>query len=378
MGPDDTTIRWRDALLPAGFAACAVTEFAVAGYGWLGAYLLAAGLLVLRRRYPDWMPIAVAAVAATSALLGGRAAFLDAASWLLPPALACFAAGQYTRRVWLSLGGVVAAMAAMYLTLVHLAGFSADVLFGLIVYLGPWACGVALGVALRRAALQAASAERERLLRERAEETGAIAERLRIAQDLHDNLAHSLTAMVVQADLADDLLDGDPLAAREALDRVRSKGREVLTEAARVIRAARHGEAQNSIRALVGEARSLGLSVDIDEPLSEVPPELLGVATAVVREGLTNALRHCAARRVRLSCVTDAADLTLLLANTDEPEPGGGAPEGRSTGTVPAAAGGGLGLVGIRERVHARGGVVEIAHRPTFALSVRLPLSEAR
>lgn len=108
------------------------------------------------------MPIAVAGTASASGLLGGRVAFLDAASWLVLPALACFAAGQYAQWVWLGLASVAAAMVMMYLTLVHLVGFSADVLFGLIVYLGPWACGLTLGVALRRAAAQAALAERER------------------------------------------------------------------------------------------------------------------------------------------------------------------------------------------------------------------------
>lgn len=373
MVTDDAAIGWRDALLPAGFAICAAVEFTVAGHGWFAAYLVAAGILVARRRYPDWMPIAVATIAAVSGLIGGQVAFLDSASWLLPPALACFAAGQYTHRLWVSLGSVVAAMAIMYLTLVRLAGFSADVLFGLIVYLGPWACGVALGAALERAALQAASAERERLLRESAQETGAIAERLRITQDLHDNLAHALTAMVVQADLADDLLDSDPMAARAALTRVRDKGRGLLTEAGRVIRAAREGETQGSIRALVSEARSLGLTVELDEPLSEVPAELVGLAAAIVREGLTNALRHCPTRRVRLACVANATELSLRLVNDGESDTAGRAFENRPAPTRPREPAG-LGLVGIRERVQARGGVVEITHRPAFTLSVRLPL----
>lgn len=98
MVTDDAAIGWRDALLPAGFALCAAVEFAMAGHGWFGAYLAAAGVLVARRRYPGWMPIVVATIGAVSGLIGGQVAFLDSASWLLPPALACFAAGQYTRR----------------------------------------------------------------------------------------------------------------------------------------------------------------------------------------------------------------------------------------------------------------------------------------
>ena len=64
MGPGHVAIRRRDALLPAIIALCGIIEFAAGGYGWLGAYLLAAGILVLRRRYPAWMPVAVAATAA--------------------------------------------------------------------------------------------------------------------------------------------------------------------------------------------------------------------------------------------------------------------------------------------------------------------------
>ena len=365
MGPGHVAIRRRDALLPAIIALCGIIEFAAGGYGWLGAYLLAAGLLVLRRRYPAWMPVAVAATAVAGGLLGGKEAFLDAASWLLPPALACFAAGQYARRVWLGLVGVVAAMAIMYATLVHFAGFNADVLFGLIVYLGPWACGVALGAALKRAAQQAAAAERERLLGERARETGAMAERLRITQDLHDSLAHSLTAMVVQADLANDLLEADPAAARQALGRVSSRGREVLAEANQVIRAARDPGSASTVRTLVDEARALGLEVEIDEPSAEVPPELAGVVTAIVREGLTNALRHSAAQRVRLGCVSDGSELRLHIVNDEH---------GETSPPVRVSAQGGLGLVGIRERVDASGGVLEIVRQPAFALTVRLPL----
>ncbi len=377
MSPHDSSVRWYDTLLPAGFAACAVVEFTAEGYGWIGAYLLAAGVLVVRRRFPDWMPIAVAGIAVVSGLLGGRAAFLDSASWLLPPALACLSAGQYTRRIWLSLASVLAAGTAMYLTLIHLAGFNADVLFGVIVYVGPWACGVAVRAALRRAATQAATLERERLLRERAQVTGAIEERLRIARDLHDTLAHSLTAMVVQADLADDLLEGDLEAAREALARVRSRGRDVLSEANRVIRATHDEETQTSLRVLVGEARSLGLSVEVDEPLCDVPPDLSDLVGAILREGLTNALRYSESQRVRLACGTDSGSLSLRLANEDGAGPKRTRQIGGREHVRRAMEGSGLGLIGIRERVEARGGLVEIDPEPAFALSVRLPLSEA-
>ncbi len=373
-----TAIRWPDALLPVGFAACAAVEFTAAGYGWLGAYLLAAGVLVLRRRYPVLMPVAVAGLAAASGLLGGREAFLDAASWLLPPALACFAAGQYARRAWLGLTSVVVAMVTMYLTLVHLAGFSADVLFGLIVCLGPWACGLALGVALRRAADQAATAERERVLREFAAEAGAVTERLRIAQDLHDSLAHSLTVMVVQADLADDLLADDPTAARQALSRVRARGREVLVEANRVVRANREGappaasHPSATVDSLIRDAGSLGVRVDVDEPLAEVPAGIAPVVFAVVQEGLTNAARYSPGRHVRFACRLVADDLTLTFVNVGGGEPlGGGLGGGDSV--VGVRTSGGLGLVGLGERVAACGGEMRVELEPEFALSVRIP-----
>lgn len=132
-----------DYAVPALFLAIALGELAGTRHGppvpFLAAYVLAVAALCWRRTLMALTPVVVALLGAGSAMIGGERSFLDAASWLLPPALACYAAGRYTsaRRLWLAVLSVLFAMAVMYASLVRLVGFNADVLFGLIVYLGP-------------------------------------------------------------------------------------------------------------------------------------------------------------------------------------------------------------------------------------------------
>ena len=98
--------------------------------------------------------------------------------------------------------------------------------------LGPWAVGVALGETLERTRELAAEAARARLEQEPEAERGAAVERKRIARELHDLLANSLSVMIVQASLAADLVDADPTAAAAAVGEVERAGRTALARRA--------------------------------------------------------------------------------------------------------------------------------------------------
>ena len=146
---------------------------------------------------------------------------------------------------------------------------------------------------------RAAQAERER---EQSTAVAVAAERARMARELHDSIAHSLTVIVVQAEAADDALDRDAESARGPLSHIRATGREALLEMRQVIGALRGAEAADltthrglrGIEELVASAGAAGLStrLSITGSPEGVTPAVDQAAYRVVQEALTNALRH--------------------------------------------------------------------------------------
>jgi signal transduction histidine kinase len=212
---------------------------------------------------------------------------------------------------------------------------------------------------LRWAALEerAQLVERERAERERA---AVAAERLRIARELHDVVAHSMSLIAVQAGVGAHLIDSDVPSARAALGVIESTSRDALTEMRRMLGVLRDGTEPAEVRPvhgladlndLVAEMRRSGLGVLLDRP-GEVtlPPSADLAAYRVVQESLTNVLKHGGpVARVRV----DVTDDRLTIEVTDE---GRASAEGRS-GVVDA--GGGHGLAGMRERLALYGGTFE-------------------
>lgn len=375
-----------DFAVPALFLVVAVGELAGTRHGppvpFLAAYLLAVGALCWRRTLTALTPVVVALVGAGSALAGGQQSFLDAASWLLPPALACYAAGRYTpfRQLWLATLSVLFAMLIMYASLVRLVGFNADVLFGLIVYLGPWASGIAVRRAVEQSAALAVEAERERARLAAAERDAAHRERMRVSTEVHDLMAHSLTAMVVQATLAEDRLATDPDGAADALRAVQQRGRDALGETRELLLGLRENEPAD-VPALLARFRDLGLDVqhrvsgmpDISA-VSRLPRRVQAALFRVLQESLTNALRHApsAAAEVSLCRTEDVLDV-VVINRPRLPNPHGHpAPDRAWAGT-----GAGIGLLGMRERVAALGGEVLISSEDPerFCVRVNMPLT---
>jgi signal transduction histidine kinase len=221
---------------------------------------------------------------------------------------------------------------------------------------------LAVGDTIRsRRALRAAAQERaEREEREREEEgrRRAVQERLRIARELHDTLAHSLVAINVRAGVAVGLEDTqDPSAALRDIKEVSATALRDLRATLSLLReqddAAPRAPAfdLDALPRLLDHARSAGLHAEVDVQVNgaAVPSAIGGAAFRIVQEALTNVLRHADASsaHVGVRATSDALDIEV----TDD---------GR---TASASASPGLGVRGMAERAAALGGRVDVGPR---------------
>jgi signal transduction histidine kinase len=343
--------------------------------GWTAPLaVVVAGCLVARRQFPAAVLVSVAVLGVCPHLVAGvPAAFYG---FLLPFVLAAYSAAAHldlraSLIVPVTTAGVIAALTVRG----HEYRSVNDVA---IVALG---AGVAYAAgrvtAGARAHARQAAATADLLTREqdlRAREAVA-AERARVARELHDAVAHDVSVMVIQATAADRMFDRDPAAAREALQAVQTAGRRTIDDLSLMLGALRADEPAalgpapglGDVPGLVERVRAAGLAVDL--VIEAVPADLPGaVALSVyrlVQESLTNVLNHAEGARVTVRIGHRGEQLTVLV------EDDGG------RGSRTDAAGGGRGLVGMRERVDIFGGVLEAGPRPDGGYRVRaeLPLT---
>ncbi|WP_327321878.1 sensor histidine kinase [Streptomyces sp. NBC_01210] len=212
---------------------------------------------------------------------------------------------------------------------------------------------------------------RERIERAAAEKRRADEERLRIARELHDVLAHSISVINVQAGVGLALLDTNPEQARTALTTIKAASKEALGEVRQVLDTLRTpGDAPRApapgldrLPELVEQAASAGLSVEVetDGDRTALPPGTDLAAFRIVQEALTNVVRHSGSRtaRVRIGYAPGRLDLRI-----DD--------EGPATGSD--AGGSGNGLVGMRERAATLGGTIDAGPRPGGGFRVRAEL----
>ncbi|MFI7385414.1 sensor histidine kinase [Streptomyces sp. NPDC049813] len=217
-------------------------------------------------------------------------------------------------------------------------------------------------------------AERERAERERAARRRADEERLRIARELHDVLAHSISVINVQAGVGLALLDSDPEQARTALTTIKHASKEALGEVRQVLDTLRTpGDAPRApapgldrLPELVAQAAAAGLTVDVrtDGKRPALAPGTDLAAFRIVQEALTNVVRHSGSRRARVRLHYTTGLLTLTV---DDDGPASRAEAGGS----------GNGLAGMRERAAALGGTIEAGPRPDggFRVVAGLPLT---
>ena len=249
-----------------------------------------------------------------------------------------------------------------------------DAAFGAVPVLGPFAIGLVSGSrSLRAVSAEERAAELERSAA--AERRAAVAaERLRIARDLHDLLAHSVSVMVVQAGAAQQVLGSDPERARDALTTVQETGRRALEETGALVGLLREGgeDVEMSpaprladIGALVEDLGRAGLAATVTVE-GEARPLSQGTdlsAYRVVQEALSNVLQHSTARAARVALRWSEAELRISVVD-DGPA---ASPGGRT---------GGHGLLGMRERMALVGGSVDAgAEGEGFAVRAWLPLT---
>ena len=264
-------------------------------------------------------------------------------------------------------------------------------------------CCVLLGRAQfrqRRAAdlLEARNAELERLRGVEARQV-ITAERTRIARELHDVVAHHVSAVVIRAQAADRVADARPDEPREAVRWIAATGQDALAAMRHVVRVLRTGEPgpgpagaarpptgplplaapgapptapvplapQASLAELpdlAARVSGAGVPVDLDvAPLPPLPPQVELAALRIVQESLTNVLLHADATRAAVRVATEAGSLRVDVDDDGPAGPPAGDPFAPGS-PVPTASGGGNGLPGMRERALSCGGGVRAGASP--------------
>jgi signal transduction histidine kinase len=330
-----------------------------------------AGLLLLeRRRRPVALTAGLGAIAiANSALFADIDELL---ATFFPALIAAYGAGAYAepRGARVALAVLLAWMAAI--AAIDAASFD-SIFFPSAIITLCWLVGRDVRTRTRLAAELHEGGARLAEQRE-AEARAAVAEeRRRIAREMHDVVAHSISIMVIQAAGARHILPLDPGRAEEAAARIGRAGRDALAEMQLLVGALEtlpdDGPAPSldALPLLLDRARHAGLEVTlrVHGTPRELPPGAELAAYRVVQEALTNAIKHaaCAATEVAV----DWREETLELRIADR---GDGARD-------PRLAGGGHGLVGMGERVRFHGGELRAGPRPGggFEVVARIPVA---
>lgn len=307
--------------------------------------------LAWRRR----APFAVTAVVVAAALAMGLT-LTEVDSLFVPLAAiiaSAYACGAYGRTV---AGLVLAVLALPAISATLPDRITADYVFPSLLVAVAWAAGRAVRARTRLAAELHEAAAQLAEAGEAEQRLAAGDERRRIAREMHDLVAHSMSVMVVQAGGARRILDRDPGRALEAATRIERTGREALAEMRQllgVLNGAGHAPALApqptlaEVGELVTRARSAGLptALEFRGERRSLPAGLDLAAYRIVQEGLTNAIKY--AGHAPTTVTVDFSDELLTLEVRDSGP--GAARDGDS----------GHGLVGMRERVRLYGGEIE-------------------
>jgi signal transduction histidine kinase len=327
------------------------------------AYLLvavAAGALAWRRSAP--LVALFGSVVATAAYLF--------AGYPYGPVLLCvgwamFEVARLTPVRVSAPAGAVAASALVIMALPRLAGEMHLLVLGPLLWAGtwlvvPWSAGA---VAHVRAAA-AEQARRDLMAR------AALEERIRVSREVHDVAGHGFAVVAMQAGVALVVLDEQPNQVRASLEAIRATSVQALQELRAVLDAmapvspdvpsSLGADTAGRVAALVERARGAGLPVDL-QVTDEVPAGLSGVVHDVVRESLTNVLRHAGPTEAVVTIGRDSGEVVVTVSD-----------HGRGW----TANEGGRGLSGMRDRVEAAGGSLIAGPHDAggFTVTARLPL----
>lgn len=242
--------------------------------------------------------------------------------------------------------------------------------------------GITFAVAYAMGTSARARGDRIAMLEERArrlaeqQDAAATRERERIAREMHDILAHSISLVVIQAEAGPVAVRHDPERAEEAFDAISQTARAALTQLRRVLGVLRPGESDrrpqpglDELAELVDGVRRNGLTVNLieDGDRPPVPADLAATVYRLIQESLTNTVKHAQATtvQVRLTWRADALDVEVC-------DDGRGPAAADRNGT-----GSGHGLIGMRERVASVNGRLVVGPGPAgmgFCVAAHVPL----
>jgi signal transduction histidine kinase len=272
-------------------------------------------------------------------------------------------------------GGVLLVALSAAVLSTHLGSDASfvELLLGAAVWGGAWLAGDRARLRRERVAELEDRARRAEREAERERRLATAEERTRIARDLHDSAGHAINVILVQAGAARLLQERDPARSRASLETIEEVARETIGEIDRLVRALRvetdgHESGVEpppglaSLEGLAARHRDAGLpvTITIDGSTASVPPDVSRAAYRILQEALTNAALHGdGAAAVRLDAGGDALDLRV-----ENPVGAGGA----------SRKGGGLGLVGMRERASLLGGSLTAGRENgRFRVQARIP-----
>jgi signal transduction histidine kinase len=321
--------------------------------------------LALRRRlsFPRMAPLLVGGVVLVLWLLHPENTVV------LIPMVALFElalGGDRRRSLWMSL----AVVPCVFVSVVPFASGWSHIASIVVRNLALCLLAIAAGDVLRTRRLAT-----EQLVRTREQETlrRVSDERLSIAREIHDVVAHAMTAINVQAGVAAHLLERDPGQAHGALRDIKRVSGEALGELRQTLDVLRDpapgvplapGAGLFDLETLTSGLRSAGVVVELEvEPVAELPAAVHSAGYRIVQEALTNVARHAGASRARVSVWRDGDAVTIEVVD-DGPR------TNRSNG-------GGNGVRGMRERAVALGGTLEAAPAQGGGWQVRARLPVA-
>jgi signal transduction histidine kinase len=366
--------RHGDLLLALSLVALGLTEVTTDGdltsNEKLGSFATLAVLgtaLALRSRYP-LLPLGLLLFGALADHWTGDAG--DGEVFGLIVLISVYTAAAHTNGIRMWIGGGIAFVIAWVALITDPDGvYLGGMLFFGTLFATPWI----IGRVIRHRRLR-----EQQLEREKAEAEAAIAdERVRIARELHDVVAHAISVIVLQARGGRKQLDSAPEQTRDALDAIEVTASQALAEMRRLLGLLRETDEDVArtpqptlarLDELVGQVREAGLPVElvVHGTPHELPPGVDLSAYRIVQEALTNALKHAGPATARVSVSYGESGLELEVADD-------GSGNGNGDGT-------GHGLVGIRERVAVFGGEVDAGARPEggYTVRARLPYASER
>jgi signal transduction histidine kinase len=347
---------------------------------WPGSRLVTAIVVVplltlpfaVRRRRPLLSAgLVLGTVAGESVIWGGA----EATTLFLALVVAVYSAAANADRRWTVLVVGLGAGSVHLVTDPH-AHVASDIVWSGGILVLAWLFGLA--VHGRQGEIDSLASETVRLAadRERHAREAVADERLRVARELHDVVAHAVSVVVVQAQAGQRLVGRDDERARESLVAIEDTARTALVEMRRLLGMLRDAEPTTlapqpgltRLADLIAGVREAGLdvSLEIDGDPVQLAPGLDLSAYRIVQEGLTNTLKHSEASS---ALVRVRYDLQLIELTVED--------EGPTTLRSPSDASGGRGLGGMRERVALYGGRVESgpAEAGGWRLQARLPLT---